>query len=276
MDFNPKNYTVARGELWFTPFLSGTRTLDPVGARYIGNTPEITLSTDTENLDHYDADHGLREKDDTVVLEKNITGTFSADDINMENIAMLFLGTAGVVTQTAQTAQTETFIGVKKGRAFQLGVTAANPSGVRGIANVSVTATLGGVGAGVPLVENVDFRYEAAIGRVILLTAGNKLTDDPDDKIEIEYDIQATQYLQAISGDLQIQGRLEYIAYNTKGEKIDQLFPMVNIRPDGDYSLGGDDWQIMNFAFDALKLDAQTATIYTNGRPGRGITNPTT
>lgn len=276
MDFNPKNYTVARGELHFQPFLEGTRELDPAGARYIGNTPEITLSTDTETLDHYDADHGLREKDDSVVLEKNVTGTFSADDINMENLAMLFLGTAGTVSQTAQTGATESFTGVKKGRSFQLGVTAANPSGVRGVSNVTVNATLGGVGPAVPLVADVDFRFEADSGRVILLRNGNKLTDDPDDAIEIEYDVTAVQYLQAISGDRQIQGRLQYVAYNTKGEKIDQVYPYVNIRPDGDYTLGGDDWQVMNFAFDALKLDSTTAVVYTNGRPGRGISNPTT
>lgn len=273
--FDPKNYTVARGELHFHPFLEGTRTLDPAGALYLGNTPEITATTDTEVLDHYDADHGLREKDDSVVLEKNLTGTFTADDIQMENLAMMFLGTAGTVTQTAQTGATETFVGVKKGRSFQLGISPTNPSGVRGVTNVTVTATLGGVGSPVPLVVNTDFRFEGDTGRVILLTGGNKLTNNPDDEIEIEYDVTAIEYLQVISGDRIIQGALQYVAYNTKGEKIDHLFPMVNIRPDGDYSLGGDDWQTMSFAFDALKKDAQTSAVYANGRPGRGIINVT-
>ena len=270
MPLPDKNYTVARGELWFHAFLPGTRVLDPAGARYIGNTPEITLTTETETLDHFDADHGLREKDDSVVLEKNTTGSFTADDIKPENLAMLFLGTSGVVTQTAQTDQTETFAGVKLGRRFQLGVTPSNPSGVRNIGNIVVTAVLAGTGAPVTLVEGVDYRAEPETGSIILLSTGTKLTDDPDDDLTVDYDINATSYLQVISGDLEIVGQLSYYAYNTKGARFDHVLPYVNIRPDGDYTLGGDDWQIMNFVFDALKRDYNTAVIYTNGRPGVG------
>ena len=263
--FDEKNYTVARGELHFHAFVDGTRTLDGAGERYIGNTPEIALTTDTEVLDHYDADHGLREKDDSVILEKNTSGTFTADDIQMDNLAMLFLGTAGTVLQVAATAQTQDFVGVLKGRSVQLGVTPANPVGVRGVANVTVVADT------TPLVVNVDYIVEADTGRIIFLRDGTVLTDAPDDEVTVTYDVTATDYLQMISGDRIIQGQLRYVAYNTKGEKIDHLFPMVNIRPDGDYSLGGDDWQIMSFAFDALKKNSNTAVLYANGRPGRGI-----
>lgn len=269
--FPDKNYTVARGELWFTPFVEGTRILDTAGARYIGNTPEISLTTETETLDHYDADHGLREKDDSVVLEKNTNGTFTADDIKPENLAMLFLGTAGVVTQTAQPTNTNTFPGAKKGRRLQLGVTPANPSGVRSVTIATVTAVLAGVGSPVPLVLDVDYRAEPETGCIILLSTGTLLTNDPDDSVTVTFAVAAVSYLQVLSGDLQIQGQLAYYAYNTKGARFDHIFPYVNIRPDGDYTLGGDDWQIMSFAFDALKRDYTTPVVITNGRPGVGI-----
>lgn len=266
MSFPDKNYTLGRGELWFGAFLPNTRT--SAGTEYIGNTTEITITTETENLDHFDSDHGIRIKDDSVMLEKNSTGSFVTDHISPANLARLFLGTSGVVTQASATNQTLSINGVRKGRRYQLGVSPTNPSGVRGVSNVAVAALPGG-GSSTPLVLNVDYRVDPETGGVIFLSSGLILTNDADDVANITFDVDSTQYNQIVSGsEGQLEGELLYKSYNPKGLRFDFYFPYVQLRPDGDFSLKGDEWQAINFAFEALKRDDSTEVVYSNGRPG--------
>lgn len=268
MAFPDKNYTLGRGEIWFSQFREGTR-FPLNGAEYIGNTPEVTLTTDTENLDHFDADHGVRTKDDSVLLEKNTTGSLITDNISPSNLARLFLGTSGVVTQVAAAAQTATITAVRKGRRYQLGVTAANPSGVRGISDVSIAATPAG-GTSVTLVENLDYRVDSQTGGILFLSGGLVLTNDPDDDVVVTFDVDATSYNQVVSSAnaSSLEGELLYISFNPKGVRFDFLFPYVQLRPDGDFNLKGDEWQQISFAFEALKRDDNTEVVYSNGRPG--------
>lgn len=266
MNYPQKNYTLGRGELYFGAFKPNSRT--PDGQVYIGNTTEIQLTTEVENLDHYDSDHGVRVKDDSVLLEKNTTGSFTTDHISPDNLARLFLGTAGVVTQASATAQVASIAAVKKGRRYQLGVTANRPWGVRGITNVSVAATPAG-GASVPLVVGVDYNVDPETGGILFLTSGLVLTNDADDTAVVTFDTQATSYNQVVSGSAgSLEGELFYKSFNPKGDKIDYLFPFVQLKPSGDFSLKGDEWQQITFEFEALKKDDTVETVYANGRPG--------
>ena len=94
-----ENYTLGRGELHFDKFVAGT--FNKTGERYLGNTPELNRTTESENLDHFNSDRGIRVKDKSIVLEKNDSGTFIADEISDENIALWFLGTQNIVAQPA-------------------------------------------------------------------------------------------------------------------------------------------------------------------------------
>lgn len=269
MAFPDKNYTLGRGELYFGKFAPGTRQHN--GLIYIGNTPEITMTTETENLDHFDADHGIRVKDDSVMLEKNVSGSFTTDNINPENMANMLLGEHSVVVQASASAQTMTRVGVRKGRRYQLGVTPTNPIGVKGVTGVVVSAKPAG-GAATPLVLNVDYRLDAETGGIMFLSSGLILTNLPTDEVTVTFDVDDAEFNQIVSGaDAQLEGEMFYKSFNPKGVKFDYTFPYVQLRPDGDYNLKGDDWQIISFAFEALKRDDQTETIYTNGRPGIAV-----
>lgn len=266
MSYPQKNYTLGRGELYFGAFAPNTRT--STGQIYIGNTTEISLTTETENLDHYDSDHGIRVKDDSVLLEKNTTGSFTTDHISPDNLARLFLGTAGLVTQASAASQVGNIAEVKKGRRYQLGVAAGRPWGVKGISNVTVSATPAG-GASTPLVAGTDYNVDAETGAILFLTSGLVLTNDPDDAVVVTYDVDATSFNQIISGTAgNLEGELFYKSFNPKGDKIDYLFPFVQLRPSGDFSLKGDEWQQITFEFEALKKSDDVETVYANGRPG--------
>src|SRR5688572_8082154 len=99
-----KKYTLGRGRLYFDAFLPNTKT--KTGERYIGNTPSLSLTIESESLDHFDSDGGVRTKDDSVLLQLNRTGAFVTDNIDPENVALFLLGSATALVQAAATGQT--------------------------------------------------------------------------------------------------------------------------------------------------------------------------
>ena len=98
------NITLARGRLYFAPFIAGTTT--PQDAElYLGNTPGCSLTGEVEKLDHYTADTKVRSKDRSIVIEANYSGTLDTDNVSTENLARFFMGTASTVTTTAATGK---------------------------------------------------------------------------------------------------------------------------------------------------------------------------
>lgn len=258
-----KNYTLGRGRIYFGRFLPGTRTVDSGGLRYVGNTPEFNLSSDSDQLDHYDADGPTRVKDDSALLELNRSGTLITDHISPDNLALLFGGVATVVEQAAITDGEATLEGVRRGHRYQIGRTAQNPAGVRGVEITAVTA------GAAPLVEGVDYRFDGETGGFYILPGSTVVDEDGTVDVEITYSAPAVSYHQVTSGDnAQIEGELFYEATNSKGARFDYLMPYVTLRPEGDFALKGDEWQQIPFAIEVLKLNDSTEAIYTNGRPG--------
>lgn len=126
-----QNYTLGRGKVYFSRFKAGTQI--PEGFRYIGNTPEFSLTIESENLDHFSSDSGIREKDDSVPLEVTRSGTLVTDSIKPENVALFFFGDSEIVTQGAVGIGTEAFTDVLQGHSYWLGVGPSNPTGFKGL-----------------------------------------------------------------------------------------------------------------------------------------------
>lgn len=137
-----KNYTLGRGKVHFSRFKTGTQT--PAGFFYIGNTPEFSLTIESETLDHFDSDENIREKDDSVPLEVTRTGSLITDNIDPKNVALFFFGSDATVTQITSSAQNETFEDVKAGHSYKLGLSTANPAGYFGIRQQGFNVSLGG------------------------------------------------------------------------------------------------------------------------------------
>lgn len=268
MAFPDKNYVLGSGELYFAPFASGTR-VPSAGQDYFGNTTEVNLTVESEMLDHYDTDHGIRQKDDSVLLEKNMSGSFITDHISPANIAKWFTGSSTVVTQASSTAATQTFNNVKRGVRYQIGTSPSNPSGLRGLANMA--AVMVATPSNTNLVAGTDIRFDPETGSFTILPSSLVVTDDTESVI-VTYDITAASFNRIVSGsEANLEGELFYKAINGKGLNFDYYFPYVQLAPDGDYALKGDDWQQLGFTFQALQRDTETAIVYTNGRAGVGV-----
>lgn len=253
-----QNYTIGRGEVFFSQFAPGT--LNPQGERYFGNTPTFNIAVEATNLDHYSSDRGVREKDMSVVNQLNRTGNLVTDSIRPENVALFFFGSKEALVVSSATSQSDTFLNVKKDLFYQLGVAPGRMSGVRGVTNVVVKSS----GASpTTFVLGTDYVVDANRGRIQLVPTGSI----PDaSSITVTYDILASTRTRLISGNKPIEGQLRYIAHNPEGDDYDYFMPYVKIRPNGDYNLKSDEWQQLPLMVEILKPTVGEA-IYMDGQP---------
>lgn len=256
-----KNYTLGKGRVFFDAFSQGT--LSPQGERYFGDTMEFNVTSESESLEHFDNDAGIRVKDASVLLELSRTGTLITENISPENLALFFLGAASTLTQSAVVGQSSTYMTVKKGYYYQLGVTTARPEGVRKVANVVVKNRLTPTTV---YVAGTDYVLDADLARIQLLEGGAIVEASG---LTIDFDIAAASFTRVVTAaDAEIKGALRYIATNPQGEKYDYFFPYVSLKPNGDFALkSGEEFQQLGFTFEVLKKDDNTEAMYINGRP---------
>lgn len=264
-DLGGKNYTLGRGRVFFDRFapnavVSALTRGD--GERYLGNTPEFSTTSESEDLEHFDSDAGVRTKDDSVQLTLDRSGSFTCDNIDAENIALYFLGDASTVTQVAATAVVEVFTGAKRGRFYQLGATEANPAGVRNVSAVVVRTGAPGFATTVTAAGN--YEVDEVRGRIYIEVDAPGINDVD---IQVTYNVAASTRERVVSGSSSIYGSLRFVADNPKGPNRDYFLPYVKLAPDGDYNLKGDEWQTMGFTFEVLKKSSNVEAMYIDGQP---------
>lgn len=267
-DLGGKNYTLGRGRVFFDRFppnVNVTEATRGAGERYLGNTPEFNTASSSEDLDHYDSDSGIRTKDDSVPLQFDRTGGFTCDNMDDENLAMLFLSADGVVpvVQVAATAVIEVVPATNLGVFIQLGQSASLPSGVRSISNVIVKKGSPSFATTVAALNN--YEVDEALGRIYIRPNAVGITKG--DILQITYDVGVSTRTQLKSGSKPIYGSIRFVADNPKGPNRDYYFPYVKLSPDGDFNLKGDDWQAMSFTMEILKKASNIEAMYVDGRP---------
>lgn len=245
------NYTIPKGKIYFD---------DGSGEEYLGNTPGAELSVDSTSLDHYSAESGIREKDDTALVEINRKLAITADDISVGNWARFIIGAASIQAQAATPVVDESVGAVKQGRYYQLGATVGNPSGVREVGSVTVK-----VGAAVKTIVT-DYTVDLVLGRVYIVPGGG-IADAA--VVLVSYTPAAKSRDRVVSASsAATAGALRFIADNPKGVNRDIFLPSVNLKPTGSAKLKGDQAEYMQLGFEVeiLKKDLNTAAVYIDGR----------
>jgi len=267
-DLGGKGYTLGRGRLYFNRFTPAQVAAGIVaatkgeGERYIGNTPDLSMSSSEESLDHFDSDTGVRVKDDSVSLQLDRNGSFVTDNIGEHNIALYFLSNGAVtLTQALATGATYVILGAKRGMFYQIGETTSLPAGVRKISTVTVGK---GASYSTNVVSANNWEIDEELGRIYILPAAADIPDSTD--IQVTYSQVAATRTEVVSKSDSIYGSLHFVADNPKGANRDYLWPYVKLTPDGDFNLKGDDWQSMTFAFEVLRKATNIEAVYVNGR----------
>lgn len=216
-----ENYTLGRGSIYFRK--DGEKDF-----RFLGNAPTFNLNITSEKLEHFRSTSGVREKDLTIILQTNRTATVVAEDLNLENLALFFLGETLQVTQAALTAQTEAFADVKVERLYQVGETAARPTGFRKLTTPVIKK---GTTA---LTPGVDYVIDANRGTFQIM-AGGAVVDGDD--LTVEFGVAASTRSQVISGTHSATGAIRFLADNAEGDNNDYFLPSVEISPNGEFGL---------------------------------------
>lgn len=252
-------YKLGRGEVHFSKYKTGTQIGE--GYRYLGNSPEWGITIETENLDHYNSDRGIRQKDKTIPLEVTRSGALVLDEVTMANIGLyLFAGDADTtVTQTASTVSDYAIADVIPGRSYQLGETATDPVGD---VNISTTGLVVASGSTTYVIMD-DYVVDYKRG-LITIVEGGDITEGTD--ITVDYSTLNTTYNLVVSGDEKVEGALKYIEYNPAGENFVWTFPYVSISPNGELAFKGDEWQNIPLTVEVLKKNTLNA-VYVNGVP---------
>lgn len=118
---NPDNYTLGRGVVYFDKKDSVTGAYD--GERDLGNAPAFTFSIDIATLEHFSSRSGLKSKDKRVVTEVTPKFSFTLDEPNAENYALLTLGEVEDISQVVTPAdggENEALTGVNPDRFYML------------------------------------------------------------------------------------------------------------------------------------------------------------
>lgn len=252
------NYVLGRGKIYFDTFAPGTTNL--TGERFIGNAPEFNLTVETESLEHFKSTEGLRIRDRNVTTQVTYSGAVTADDIQRENLAAFFLGETSTRSVSSDTGVTETFNGVKTGRTYQIGRDASNIAGLRDVTVQTVEQSGGGTSHS----AGTDYEVDSTTGRITILEGGG--ISDGDD-IDVTYDVAAYSIYETISKANVVEGAVRFISANGIGEQMDYFIPRTLIRPNGDFSLIGEEWQQVGFSLDIGKLNDSTPEVLVNGRP---------
>jgi len=265
-----KEYVIGKGRLYFAMFGQGSKT-SVTGERYLGNSPELTMTREQETLDHIDADEGLNVKDESIVISNGIAGSFTLDSIEPENVAMWFGGNIDRSAILAGTAIVDKDFAAVRGRSFQIGATAEHPSGARKINNVKVAIVVpGALPADPPVVTELpqlDGNVEIDLDRGRIYIERDAPDIDNADVLRVTYDQEATVRTIVIAKGDQIRGQLRFESTNPVGSRSDYFWPYVTITANGDYALKGDEWQSMSFNYEVLKLDGSTERVYIDVMP---------
>lgn len=259
-----RDYTIGRGEVHFARFLPGTTTR--TGYRYLGNTPEFSLTLESETLDHYNSDRGIREKDASVTIEVTRSGTIATDEINNENVSMFLFSANGaeVITSAGGAVTGYAIADVIPGQSYPLGVDAADPVGALSIAYPGTGPTAFAVKKGATVfAAGDDYVYTPASALLKIIDGGAILKGDD---ITVDFTELVYSYELVKSGSEPVTGALKFVTYNPIGPDRIFTFPYVSISPNGDWNLKGDEWQQLPLNFEILRLGDLEA-IYMNGAP---------
>lgn len=96
-------YTIGKGILQFDRFDSDGL---PTGLRDLGNAPNFTLTPSEDSLEHFSSREGIKTLDLEVSLIRKITGKFTLDEYDRENLRLALFGATGAWAINLLTAGT--------------------------------------------------------------------------------------------------------------------------------------------------------------------------
>lgn len=253
-----KDYTMGKGMISLA-LLDENR--NRMGFKFLGNCPGFQISVTTEKLEHYDSTGGLRQKDLDQVIQIDRTSQITVDATSLENIALFLAGDISEITQASGSTSDDS-LSVEQGYHYQIGVTATNKTGVRGISNVVVQNEA----EDTTYVLDTDYEIDLALGLIKIIEGGG-IASGAAETLHIDFDTEANTRNQLATSSTVKEVALHYKADNPIGKNYDVLIPLASIQPNGDAQFISDELIQLTLDVGINQLDGSTAAIYIDDRP---------
>jgi hypothetical protein len=272
---NTNDYNLGRGKVYFAELDSNNQ---PQGFRDLGNATEFNLNVESEKLEHFSSQAGLKTVDKEVVISQKVGLTLTLDEINFQNLALFLSGTSASRFNVGGTAITGNgnLTVVNQGEWYDLysgatGQPASNAQDAR-IYDIGVV-TIEPNGGGSAYVEGTDYTVDRDLGRIFVIEGGDMVAGDYD--VDVATYSSSTASVHEVKALTQsaIDGALKFVAINPADDSkiVEYNFHQVRLAAEGDLSLIGDDWTVMQLTGTAesnstADTDSPTLTIITNPR----------
>jgi hypothetical protein len=250
---NTDNYTLGKGIVYLNRLDNDTGLY--TGERDLGNAPAFSFNIALEKLPHYSSRGGLKAKDKEIVSQMTPAVTFTLDEINAENFALLTLADVVTVTQAGGAVASE------EHKAY-LGKRIALDE--RGISAVTVTdADTGAITyvAGLPSNPLANYQIDTSadddkIGRILIHADQSGCVAAITDALllDIAYTSAAVTYTKIKAfAQTQVEGFMRFVSDNPAGGQQELQIWRVSLAPTGDTAMIGDDWSTLGFTGEVLK-----------------------
>ncbi len=243
----PGDYILGRGTVYVSTLAASIP--DGNGWRDLGNSPEFTLSIETEKLEHKSSRAGLQVVDKEVILSQKMSIAFSIDEFNDENLALWSQGATAAHTNPAIAGTAESVItsSVVLARWYDL----VGPSGERlyDVQNANITLdTDDGVAT---LVIVTDYLLDAKMGRIFIIESPTNISagEDLDFAYAADAGASPVEEVQGLTGG-QVLVAVKFIAENpaSSNKQREYQFHSVTLASEGDVALIGDEFATMGFS----------------------------
>jgi hypothetical protein len=252
-------YVIPAGKLYFDP-CPGT------GERYFGETPGADLTVDIKAVEVYGSDDPVSELIADIPFGVARELAFKCINPSDDVIALFFGADPEAVSQASGSVTAEAIDDVWQGAYYQLGQSALNPTGVRGVSSVVVTDD-----AGSPTTFDLtdDYTVDLDLGRLYIVPGGGIANGT---NLRIDYARAANaRFRHGATPDLaaRLTGSLRFIAANTTGPNRDIYGPRVLLRADGGVQVkrAQQDGKVQEFGFKCrFQKTDDLAALYIDGR----------
>lgn len=217
------NYTLGKGRGYF----DRKRGDAFEGERELGNIVSMSVSVEMDRRNHQNTKGDYRFTDKSVILSVNPKISVTLDEINAENLGLLFLADVRDASQDASASEQTMTIGaarVAPGRVIDLGLRFIDPD----------SFALAGPG-GAAYAPGADYRLDATSGKLHIL-GGGAITGAED--LSVAYSLAARRWRELRNYTRpRVEGRFTYVSDNSNGGNFIVEYPHVLFTLSGEAAL---------------------------------------
>ena len=214
------------GRVFFAAFNAAGET---EGELYLGESPGITLGMTGQRNDVFSADVAAEDLIAAIESQVEVSGTLVVQHIDQDTMRYFFAGEEANIAQSATPVTDEDLDDAKIGRWYQLGITAANPTGVLGVGAVAVSPAAGGANHAA-----ATYELDAANGRIRIIGGTISAGDD----LHVDY-TPVAKTIQAFKSRASVftKGLLRFVEDNVRGGNRTYVLPNAELSSGGEASL---------------------------------------